>query len=52
LALIIVFVVRLSKTRKFMPAGLMIIAGGCNTHSNLAKSIGRVCKSPAVVRLV
>ncbi|NJL41680.1 MAG: hypothetical protein HC840_14860 [Leptolyngbyaceae cyanobacterium RM2_2_4] len=28
LALIIVFVVRLSKTRKFMPAGLMIIAGG------------------------
>jgi uncharacterized membrane protein (UPF0136 family) len=26
-ALIIVFAVRLSKTRKFMPAGLMIIAG-------------------------
>jgi uncharacterized membrane protein (UPF0136 family) len=27
IALIIVFIVRLSKTRKFMPAGLMIIAG-------------------------
>lgn len=27
LSLIIVFAVRLSKTRKFMPAGLMIIAG-------------------------
>lgn len=27
LVLIVVFVVRLSKTRKFMPAGLMIIAG-------------------------
>lgn len=26
--LVIVFAVRLSKTRKFMPAGLMLIAGG------------------------
>jgi uncharacterized membrane protein (UPF0136 family) len=26
-ALIIVFVIRLVKTRKFMPAGIMIIAG-------------------------
>lgn len=27
IALIIVFVIRLAKTRKFMPAGLMVVAG-------------------------
>lgn len=27
IALIVVFVIRLAKTRKFMPAGLMVVAG-------------------------
>lgn len=33
LALVIVFIVRLVKTRKFMPAGLMIIVGVANLLS-------------------